>query len=159
MLKVKNMDLKKVVVVVFFFYFSELQLYLRWIGHKPQPIFCYFYLCITLVIIVFVFVLVVLVAVLNIFLISTRRITALKVVVLREMARNNGSNCQFVNMSPAVKRNCGYSRLPITRTFKENRKKFVFSGVRVIGSSKKIGESKDNKKKTFLLPSEHFNHG
>ena len=65
------------------------------------------------------------------------------------MARNNGSNCQFVNMSPAVKRNCGYSRLPITRTFKENRKKFVFSGVRVIGSSKKIGESKGNKKKRF----------
>ena len=35
-----------------------------------------------------------------------------------------------------------YSRLPITRTFKGNRKKFEVSGVRVIGSSKKIAESK-----------------
>ena len=35
-----------------------------------------------------------------------------------------------------------YSRLPITRTFKGNRKKFELSGVRVIGSSKKIAESK-----------------
>ena len=31
-----------------------------------------------------------------------------------------------------------YSRLPITRTFKGNRKRFELSGVRVIGSSKKI---------------------
>ena len=44
-----------------------------------------------------------------------------------------------------------YSRLPITRTLKGNRKK-----VRVIGSSKKIAESKV--KKQFLLHSEHFNH-
>ena len=44
-----------------------------------------------------------------------------------------------------------YSRLPITRTFKGNRKK-----VRVIGSSKKIAESKV--KKQFLLHSEHLNH-
>ena len=29
-----------------------------------------------------------------------------------------------------------YSRLPITRTFKENPKKFMLSGVRVIGSSR-----------------------
>ena len=35
-----------------------------------------------------------------------------------------------------------YSRLPITRIFKGNRKKFELSGVRVIGSSKKIAESK-----------------
>ena len=35
-----------------------------------------------------------------------------------------------------------YSRLLITRTFKGNRKKFELSGVRVIGSSKKIAESK-----------------
>ena len=35
-----------------------------------------------------------------------------------------------------------YSRLAITRTFKGNRKKFELSGVRVIGSSKKIAESK-----------------
>ena len=35
-----------------------------------------------------------------------------------------------------------YSRLPITRTFKGNRKKFKLSGVRVIGSSKKIAGSK-----------------
>ena len=35
-----------------------------------------------------------------------------------------------------------YSRLPITRTFKGNRKEFELSGVRVIGSSKKIAESK-----------------
>ena len=35
-----------------------------------------------------------------------------------------------------------YSPLPITRTFKGNRKKFELSGVRVIGSSKKIAESK-----------------
>ena len=35
-----------------------------------------------------------------------------------------------------------YSRLPITRTFKGNRKKFELSGVRVIGSSKKIAESR-----------------
>ena len=34
------------------------------------------------------------------------------------------------------------------------RKKFELSGVRVIGSSKKIAESK----KQFLLHSEHFNH-
>ena len=36
-----------------------------------------------------------------------------------------------------------YSRLPITRTFKGNRKKFELSGVRVIGSSKKIAGSKE----------------
>ena len=64
---------------------------------------------------------------------------------------------------PSCKRNCGYSRLPITRTFKGNGKKFVSSGVRVTGSSKKIGGSKGKKKKKkkkpFLLPSEHFNHG
>ena len=35
-----------------------------------------------------------------------------------------------------------YSWLPITRTFKGNRKRFELSGVRVIGSSKKIAESK-----------------
>ena len=35
-----------------------------------------------------------------------------------------------------------FSRLPITRTFKGNRKKFELSGVRVIGSLKKISESK-----------------
>ena len=35
-----------------------------------------------------------------------------------------------------------YSRLPITRTFKGNRKKFEVSGGRVIESSKKIAESK-----------------
>ena len=35
-----------------------------------------------------------------------------------------------------------YSRLPITRTFKGNRKKFKLSGVRVIGSSMKIAGSK-----------------
>ena len=35
-----------------------------------------------------------------------------------------------------------YSRLPITRTFKGNRKKVELSGVRVIGSSKKIAESR-----------------
>ena len=35
-----------------------------------------------------------------------------------------------------------FSRLPITRTFKGNRKKFELSGVRVIGSLKKIAESK-----------------
>ena len=35
-----------------------------------------------------------------------------------------------------------YSLLPITRTSKGNRKKSVLSGVRVIGSSKKIAESK-----------------
>ena len=44
-----------------------------------------------------------------------------------------------------------YSRPPITRTFKGNRKK-----VRVIGSSKKI--ARDYDKKQFLLHSEHFNH-
>ena len=38
-----------------------------------------------------------------------------------------------------------YSRLPITRTFKGNRKKYDLSGVRVIGSSKKIAESKIKK--------------
>ena len=43
-----------------------------------------------------------------------------------------------------------YSRLPITRTFKGNRKK-----VRVTGSAKKIAESKV--KNRFLLHSEHFN--
>ena len=36
-----------------------------------------------------------------------------------------------------------YSRLPITRTFKGNRKKFVLWGVRDIGSSKKIAGSKE----------------
>ena len=35
-----------------------------------------------------------------------------------------------------------YSRLPITQTFKGNRKRFELSGVRVIGSAKKIAESK-----------------
>ena len=35
-----------------------------------------------------------------------------------------------------------YSRLPITRTFKGDRKKFELSGVRVIESSKKIAASK-----------------
>ena len=34
-----------------------------------------------------------------------------------------------------------YSWLPITRTFKGNRKRFELSGVRVIESSKKIAES------------------
>ena len=34
-------------------------------------------------------------------------------------------------------------RLPITRTFKGNRKKFELPGVRVIGSSKKMAESKE----------------
>ena len=37
-----------------------------------------------------------------------------------------------------------YSRLPIARTFKRNRKKFGLSGVRVIESSKKIAGSKVN---------------
>ena len=41
-----------------------------------------------------------------------------------------------------IKANVTYSRLPITRTFKGNRKKFELSGVRVIGSSKKISGSK-----------------
>ena len=36
-----------------------------------------------------------------------------------------------------------YSRLPITRTVKGNRKRFELSGVRVIGSSKKIAGSKE----------------
>ena len=36
-----------------------------------------------------------------------------------------------------------YSRLPITRTFKGNRKRFELSGVRVIESSKKIAGSKE----------------
>ena len=49
-----------------------------------------------------------------------------------------------------------YSRLPITRTFKGNRKKFKLSGVRVIRSSKKVAKSKV--KNSFLLHSEHFNH-
>ena len=35
-----------------------------------------------------------------------------------------------------------YSRLPITRTFKGNRKKFELSGVQVIESSQKIAASK-----------------
>ena len=39
---------------------------------------------------------------------------------------------------------CIYSRLPITQTFKGNKKKrFELSGVRVIGSSKKIAGSKE----------------
>ena len=38
----------------------------------------------------------------------------------------------------STQRQTVYSRLPITRTFKGNRKKFELSGVRVIGSSKKI---------------------
>ena len=38
-----------------------------------------------------------------------------------------------------------YSRLPITRTFKGNRKKFELSGVRVIESSKKIAENSSYK--------------
>ena len=49
-----------------------------------------------------------------------------------------------------------YSRLPITRTFKGNRKRFKLSGVRVIRHPKKIAGSKE--KKQFLLHSEHFNH-
>ena len=49
-----------------------------------------------------------------------------------------------------------YSRFPITRTFKGNRKRFELSGVRVIESSKKIAGSKE--KKQFLLHNEHFNH-
>ena len=36
-----------------------------------------------------------------------------------------------------------YSRLPITRTFKGNRKRFKLSGVPVIGSSKKVARSKE----------------
>ena len=46
-------------------------------------------------------------------------------------------------------RHMRYNRLPITRTFKGNRKK-----VRVIGSWKIA----DKGKKQFLLHSEHFNH-
>ena len=49
-----------------------------------------------------------------------------------------------------------YSRLPITRTFKGNRKK-----VRVIGSSsyREFEEnSREYGKKQFLLHSKHFNH-
>ena len=38
-----------------------------------------------------------------------------------------------------------YSRLPITRTFKENRKKIELSGVRLIGSSKKIAGNKEKR--------------
>ena len=49
-----------------------------------------------------------------------------------------------------------YSRLPITRTFKGNGKRFELSGVRVTESSTKIAERKV--KKQFLLHSEHFNH-
>ena len=41
------------------------------------------------------------------FLIGITRITPLKVVVLRERVRNNGSNCQLVNMSPVVKGTVG----------------------------------------------------
>ena len=44
-----------------------------------------------------------------------------------------------------------YSRLPITRTFKGNWKRFELSG-----APKKIAGSKQ--KKQFLLHSEHFNH-
>ena len=52
-----------------------------------------------------------------------------------------------------------YSRLPITRTFKGNRKKFELSGVRVIGSSKKIAESKvKNGFYCTVAHSEHFKH-
>ena len=43
-----------------------------------------------------------------------------------------------------------YSRLPMTRTFKRNRKKFEFSGAR-----RKLAGRKE--KKQFLLHSEHFN--
>ena len=41
------------------------------------------------------------------FVIGITRIPPLKVVVLREMVRNNGSNCQLVNMSPSVKGTVG----------------------------------------------------
>ena len=44
------------------------------------------------------------------------------------------SNCKYLLFN--------YSRLPITRTFKGNRKKFELSRVRVIGNSKKIAGSK-----------------
>ena len=47
-----------------------------------------------------------------------------------------------------------YSRLPITRTFKGNRKRFELLGVRVIRRSRKIAESKVK----FVLHGEHFNH-
>ena len=35
-----------------------------------------------------------------------------------------------------------YSRLPVTRTFKKNRKRFELAGVRVIGSSKQLTGNK-----------------
>jgi len=42
------------------------------------------------------------------------RITPLKIVVFREMARNKGSYCQLVNMPTAVKGTVGICRLGIT---------------------------------------------
>ena len=44
-----------------------------------------------------------------------------------------------------------YSRLPITRTFKRNRKKFDLSGARIKTAGRK-------EKKLFLMHSEYFNH-
>ena len=43
-----------------------------------------------------------------------------------------------------------YGPIPITRTFKGNRKKFELSGVRVVRSSEKIAVSKV-KKKVFTV--------
>ena len=47
-----------------------------------------------------------------------------------------------------------YSRLPITQTFKGNRKKYELSGVWVIKSSSILAGCKE--KKQFSLDSEHF---
>ena len=41
----------------------------------------------------------------------------------------------FINLTVVLSAANQYSQLPITRTFKGNRKRFELSGVRVIGSS------------------------
>ena len=64
------------------------------------------------------------------FLIGITRITPLKVVVLRERVRNNGSNCQLVNMSPAVKGTVGTVDSPYLEASREIEKKFDLSGTR-----------------------------
>ena len=91
------------------------------------------------------------------FLIGITRITPLKVVVLRERVRNNGSNCQLVNMSPAVKGTVGTVDSPYLEASRKVEKSSSYREFELSGTRRK--KPGVRKKKQFLLHSEHFNHG
>ena len=71
------------------------------------------------------------------FVIGITTITPLKVVVLREMARNNGSNCQLVNMSPSVKGTVGTVDSPYLEPSREIEKSSSYREFELSGTRRK----------------------